>query len=768
MSFKMKVIHFLIPISAFALVYLVINPHSYNSIYKQNQNTEINRRLLFEDLYRNGGLIIYAASNNSFSQQYLNDAERIQENFKWAHLKIIPDTAVTSSELKNNSMIILGTYKSNKILGELSAQLPVKFSDSSFSFNHQKFKDPSTTINLFFYNPLNRKKLCYIISGINDKYVLHVSGIRAIGDIRIVQNGLCSELGFFKLNSHGNWILDQNRFHNFLDEKKVYNISKNFRYTVYSKTIDYKQVKKIDLVNEASLKKLKQFFGKNFHSSRINFNIFDNFEDKGLITGNTELSNINNTDSSIDLVINSWINGNDFSKAALFLIRKNIGSPKVDFLEQGLSLYFSNNWRDKGYKFWASFIYQSGDIPELNEMLDNYSLEYDSYFLTDPLSAGFVSFLIKKFGKENFINNYLKWNKNYLNLEGEWKKYLASFSKNYLKEIKDYKNNFPHDVPEFQKGFCFAHEGYDIYNGYLSREAKQSVEKMKSLGANSFSITPFTSMRDANKPVPLRFWEFAGAENDESLIYLSHLSQKLKMNVILKPQIYLGENSWPGNIEMTNKNDWQKFFHYYFNWISHYAMLAEMYKIPILCIGNELSKATVGHEEDWIKIVKKIRKIYSGKIVYGPNWSSEFSKLTFWKYFDYIGLSEYFPLSDKDNPTDEELFKGAQKVMKKIHSIQKKYNKSIIFTEVGFRSTGEPWKTAFESNTKNETNLQNQARCYNALFKAAYSQNWIAGMYWWKWPSYLTYGGSPENKHYTPNNKPAEEVVKRWYSKIWN
>jgi exo-beta-1,3-glucanase (GH17 family) len=167
-------------------------------------------------------------------------------------------------------------------------------------------------------------------------------------------------------------------------------------------------------------------------------------------------------------------------------------------------------------------------------------------------------------------------------------------------------------------------------------------------------------------------------------------------------------------------------------------------------------------------MVTRIRKIYNGKIVYGPNWSNEFSKLTFWKYFDYIGLSEYFPISDKNNPTDEELFQGAESVMKEIHSVQKKYNKPIIFTEVGFRSTGEPWKTALENKTKNETNLQNQARCYNALLKAAYHKKWLAGMYWWKWPSYLSFGGSPANEHYTPNNKPAEEVVKKWYSKSWN
>ncbi len=770
MNFKKTILLF-IPIVLVALAFVILISGTGKKNTQKPVNYESVRRELYDNLYRNGGVIIYAASNPLYASKYLSAAEKIQKKFIWAKLKIESDTQANGNELKSDNLIIIGTINSNKILGKIDKYLPVKFSFKGFSFNGKLFIQKDAVVNLFYFNPYNKNKLCYVISGNDDKYVSSEEYLRSIGDVRIMENSLCSEMGFFKISPNGNWVIDKNRVWDFSSEKKVYNNYKDFKYTVYSKNIKQDLVNKINYTNKKLLDSLKRFFSGRLVIPKINYYIYDNFEDKGLISGYTQLSNYNAKDTSVSVVVNNWIRGNDFSKIAMLLIRQSLGAPKHEFLQEGLSVYFSNNWRGKGYKFWAGLLYKAQDIPSLDEMMNNKELNFISYLISEPLAASFVSFLIKKFGKEKFIKNYIRWNPNkseITTLEAGWKKYLSSFSRNYKDSIKRYKESFPDKIPQFQKGFCFAHEGYDIYNGYLSRDAAASINKIKRLGANSFSITPFTSMHDAQKPVPLRFWEFAGAENDESLIFLSHLAKELNMNVILKPQIYLGRNGWPGDIKMKNKKDWEKFFHYYFNWIEHYAMLAEMYKIPILCVGNELADATLGHEKEWIKMITMIRKIYNGKLVYGANWSREFEHVTFWKYFDYMGISEYFPLSDKNSPTDKQLFKGAEAAMKKIHSIEKKYKKPVIFTEVGFRSTGEPWKTALEKGTKDEVNLLSQRKCYEALFKAAYGQKWLAGMYWWKWPSYLSYGGSSENIHYTPNNKPAENVVKEWYSKNWN
>ncbi|MGH7602165.1 MAG: hypothetical protein ACREOI_37850, partial [bacterium] len=49
-------------------------------------------------------------------------------------------------------------------------------------------------------------------------------------------------------------------------------------------------------------------------------------------------------------------------------------------------------------------------------------------------------------------------------------------------------------------------------------------------------------------------------------------------------------------------------------------------------------------------------------------------------------------------------------------------------------------------------------------FKKAMEKDgdWLAGIYWWKWPTMLEDGG-PQDNQFTPNGKPAAEVVMKWY-----
>ncbi len=751
-------------------LYFIINSYSGKSFQSGKKESLIGRRQLLHELYLNGGIIIYPSSNAAYSKIYAGSIENIVNGFRRIMIKPIADTSVTINDLGNNSIFVVGTYESNTVLRKLSGQLPVKFSKSGFSFNKKTYNDSTSLVTLLYPNPWNKNKAMYLISGNSDRYISNNISVRLTGDINIFENGMCEVMDTFKMNDSHQWTPDLNNYRDFGSMKKTYSDFAYYKYIVYSKSTGAEQIRKTEHIFSGMLGKMKDFFSNKISVHKTTCYIFDSFENKGLITRNTSLENTDFNDSTIRLVLNDWIKGDDYFSNAQLILRQNLGKPETDFLETGLAMHFTSNWRRKGFKFWAALIAESGNIPELGELLDNNKLQFISPLIAGPLAGMFVDFLIDKYGKTGFLNVYKNFSEQNIDLnrfQNGWELFLEKLTGEYKNEINNYKKDFNKKINAFQKGFCFAHVGYDIYNGYLSEDAKKSIEKIKSIGANSFSITPFTSVRDASVPEPLRFWEFAGAENDESMIFLSHVAFKKNMTLMMKPQIYLGRNLWPGDIKMKSKKDWELFFHYYYNWIVHYAMISEMYNIPVLCIGNELGGATVGHEKDWIKLTAKIRRLYNGKITYGANWSNEFENLTFWKAFNYIGLSEYYPISNKDNPTDKELFKGAESVMNNVENICKKYDRQAIFTEVGFRSTGRPWKTAMESAGRDSINLISQARCYNALLKASYGRKWLAGMYWWKWPSYLTYGGV-RNNNYIPNNKPAQSVIEKWYTKKWN
>ena len=59
--------------------------------------------------------------------------------------------------------------------------------------------------------------------------------------------------------------------------------------------------------------------------------------------------------------------------------------------------------------------------------------------------------------------------------------------------------------------------------------------------------------------------------------------------------------------------------------------------------------------------------------------------------------------------------------------------------------------------------METQANCYKAFFHKVWPLEWIVGVYFWKWyphpPKYPTEGD------FTPQGKPAEEVLKNWFAK---
>lgn len=58
--------------------------------------------------------------------------------------------------------------------------------------------------------------------------------------------------------------------------------------------------------------------------------------------------------------------------------------------------------------------------------------------------------------------------------------------------------------------------------------------------------------------------------------------------------------------------------------------------------------------------------------------------------------------------------------------------------------------------------LEAQRRCYEAVFRALWGRPWLAGIYWWKWPTTLDDGGMDDDG-FTPNGKLAAAVVAKWY-----
>ena len=93
---------------------------------------------------------------------------------------------------------------------------------------------------------------------------------------------------------------------------------------------------------------------------------------------------------------------------------------------------------------------------------------------------------------------------------------------------------------------------------------------------------------------------------------------------------------------------------------------------------------------------------------------------------------------------------------------------AITCTEVGYQSRNYAWIRGLNgieldpldcSSTPNCVNLEAQARAYEGLIKALYPHDWFNGVYLWLWRTDPKAGGSSDDS-YTPQNKPAAQVMK--------
>lgn len=305
----------------------------------------------------------------------------------------------------------------------------------------------------------------------------------------------------------------------------------------------------------------------------------------------------------------------------------------------------------------------------------------------------------------------------------------------------------------------------------------ENFDTLTKAHVNWIVQTPFGWQRDIDSPdLALTTKGVWWGETDEGLSTTTQLAQKRGIQTLLKPHIWLTrpqDGKWRTDIKMKSEADWQTWFTNYRRFILHYAQLAKQQNIPILCIGTELQTTAVEREQDWRQLIAEIRQVYPGQLTYAANWYEAFEQIQFWDALDLIGIQAYFPLVSKTEPSVAELKQAWQQYGDAIATLHNKYQKPVIFTELGYRSTSdaaiEPWKwpdTSEINPTQLATSegLRTQANCYEAFFQTIWQQDWFAGVYWWKWIPSIEANPKQQGAGFSPQNKPAEQVIRKYYS----
>jgi Glycoside Hydrolase Family 113 len=325
----------------------------------------------------------------------------------------------------------------------------------------------------------------------------------------------------------------------------------------------------------------------------------------------------------------------------------------------------------------------------------------------------------------------------------------------------------PRALPrDFQRGVCYAHLHSPGY-GYGSARSRETLLRLRALGVDCVSITPFGYMHGVT-------WPHVRMPRDPSLgdsLLLRELAtiRGLGMRALLKPHLWSRDfyrGRWTGEIAMGSAADWNSWFAEYGRFLLHYAEIAERGRADALCIGNELGAATRERPEDFRRLIEQVRRVFHGKLTYAANWHDEFERIAFWDALDWIGVNAYFDLSRAGTPTVGEIEQAWGPVAGRMHRLSVRWKRPVVLTEVGFRSVSHPATRTYswqEFDLDGRPDLEAQRACYEGTFRALWGRPWLLGLYWWKW--YTSAEGEDEGTtlDFTPEGKPAERVLARYY-----
>ncbi|MEH0155022.1 hypothetical protein V6R21_12825 [Limibacter armeniacum] len=294
---------------------------------------------------------------------------------------------------------------------------------------------------------------------------------------------------------------------------------------------------------------------------------------------------------------------------------------------------------------------------------------------------------------------------------------------------------------------------------------KKQVEPISKLGANWVAIIPygFTDPELCNVTYDHpRQWY---GETSKGVREYVELSTQEKMEVMLKPHLWVKGQGWAGDLEFESEVEWRKWEDGYRKYILHFAAMADSLNIPLFCIGTECRKAVTKREGFWRSLIKEVRGVYNGQVTYAANWDN-YDKVRFWDDLDLIGIDGYFPVCTDKTPEVNLLEKGWESVMLNLEELAEQFQKQVIFTEFGYQSIDYAADGHWKHNGDTlQVNQQGQANAYQAIFNCFWKEDWFAGGFLWKWfPTHETLG-ERQDKRYTPQGKLAEEVIRSFYNK---
>ncbi|NLX59772.1 MAG: glycosyl hydrolase family 53 [Phycisphaerae bacterium] len=325
----------------------------------------------------------------------------------------------------------------------------------------------------------------------------------------------------------------------------------------------------------------------------------------------------------------------------------------------------------------------------------------------------------------------------------------------------------------FIKGYTW---GWNSVRGdYLGKPAEDSMKALAETGVNWTTIAYAAHLPVWNEPRLVYGEADPKMPSDDEIRRAIQLARKHRLKVCLKPVVNEGPDApkgqWRGTIDFktpdgkTDAAAWEIWWTAYDAYILHHARIAQETGCELFCIGCEM-KSTERFTEHWRGLIRKVRDIYTGPLVYNAVLDKLWD-IQWWDAVDILGISAYSWHPEQPDSSVEAQVAYWTKWRTGLRALAAKTGKPIFFIEIGCRSArGAAAMSGDFTHWEWPYDGEEQARFYEAAFRVFWNEPWFCGYSWWDWKVKLyKKDEADQNKEFVIYGKPAEQVLRTWYAK---
>ncbi len=178
-------------------------------------------------------------------------------------------------------------------------------------------------------------------------------------------------------------------------------------------------------------------------------------------------------------------------------------------------------------------------------------------------------------------------------------------------------------------------------------------------------------------------------------------------------------------------------------------------RIKVLTLSKSLEPAS----NYWLGVIRAVRQVYSGQLIYSANWDDS-AYPRFGSALDFIGVDAFYTLRVAVSAGPDQIAASWGPGLVRAQGYARSFGKPLLFTEVG--TTSEVGSFQVPWVWKHGTGVSQEAQrvYYAGTCRAVKGQ--VAGMYWWQF-NIGPLSDPQADISYNPQGKSAEAEMAKCF-----